>query len=428
MRILIAGAAGFIGGHLTRALCQHHEVVACVRASTTLEKQGWGIETVIMDFSMQHTVDDWLPLLKDVDVVINAVGIIRETRRQRFEQLHRQAPCTLFEACQRAGVNRVIQISALGADETAFSQYHLTKRAADDCLRQQALDWVVLQPSLVYGSGGGSSSFFAALSTLPMIPVVGNGLQRVQPIHVDDLTQAVCALATTKRGEKCGRTIPAVGPDAITFRDMLSGYRRWLGLTSPRVLPVPYGLCLFAGKLGGLLGGLPLTAEAVRMLERGNTGDVTRLKELLHRTPRTFEEGLGEHPARQADRWHGRLFFLRPLLRFAIGLLWLFTGIVSLGLYPAEQSYQLLAQVGVSGAYAPVALYGAALLDIGLGAATLARYRIRLVGTVQIVLMLCYSVLISAGLSEWWLHPFGPITKNIPLIVATMMMLALEKD
>jgi len=426
MRILITGATGFIGSHLSRALCQHHEVLACVRDPAALEKNGCGIKTVIMDFSMHHTVDDWLPLLKDFEVVINAVGIIRETRRQTFERLHREAPCTLFNACERAGVKRVIQISALGADEAAFSEYHLSKRVADDCLRQQELDWVILQPSLVYGSGGGSSSFFAALSALPLTPVVGDGLQLVQPIHIDDLTQAVCALLTTEAPLRI--TMDAVGPDAITVRDMLFGYRRWLGLTSRRVLPIPYGLSLFAGKLGGFLGDLPLTAETIQMLERGNAGDVTKLKELLHRTPRTFEEGLREHPAQQADRWHARLLLLRPLLRFTIGVLWLFTGIVSLGLYPVEQSYRLLAQVGVSGTYAPIALYGAALLDIGLGAATLARYRIQLVGYVQIALMLCYSLLISAGLSELWLHPFGPITKNIPLIVATMIMLALEKD
>ncbi len=259
-----------------------------------------------------------------------------------------------------------------------------------------------------------------------MTPLDGGGSQLVQPIHIDDLTEAVCTLLTTQAPLRV--TIDAVGPRAITVRGMLSAYRRWLGLPSQRMLAVPYGLSLVAGKLSGLLTDLPLTAETVQMLERGNTGDVSKLKELLHRTPRTFEQGLREHAARQADRWHARLFFLRPLLRLTIGLLWLTTGIVSLGLYPVEQSHQLLAQVGITGPLAPVALYGAALLDMALGAATLARYRIQLVGSVQIALMLSYSVFIAVGLSEWWLHPFGPVTKNVPLIVATMIMMALEKD
>ena len=103
-------------------------------------------------------------------------------------------------------------------------------------------------------------------------------------------------------------------------------------------------------------------------------------------------------------------------------------GMVSLGLYPIEQSYVLLSEVGVHGWPAPLALFGAALLDMALGVATLGRFRIQLVGKLQIILMLGYSILISMGLSEMWLHPFGPITKNIPLIIATMIMLSLEKD
>ncbi len=149
MRILITGASGFIGSSLTQALSQRHEVVACVRDPKSLERSGCAVETVSMDFSSHKSVEDWLPLLKNMDGVINAVGIIRETRQQTFAQVHRQVPCSLFEACQRAGVQRVIQISALGADEAAFSEYHLSKRAADDCLRQQALDWVIVRPSLV---------------------------------------------------------------------------------------------------------------------------------------------------------------------------------------------------------------------------------------------------------------------------------------
>jgi len=137
---------------------------------------------------------------------------------------------------------------------------------------------------------------------------------------------------------------------------------------------------------------------------------------------------LVETPAQQADRWHARLYFLSPLLRLSIGLLWLFTGITSAFFYPAEHSYALLAQVGITGLLAPVALYGAAMLDVALGIATLARYRIQLIGLVQICLILVYSILISVGPSELWLHPFGPVTKNIPLIVATLIMMAMEEN
>ena len=426
MNILITGASGFIGSHLTRALSLQHEVVACVRNPQRMTNRFVGIKTVTVDFSANLSVDDWLPLLEGVDVVINAVGILRETRRQTFELLHHQAPCSLFQACEQATVRKVIQISALGADETAFSQYHLSKKAADDDLQQRELDWVIIKPSLVYGPGGKSAAFFKALSALPLIPVVDTGEQRVQPIHIDDLTDTICALLTSEAPVRL--SIDAVGSSPISIKDMLLQYRHWFGIIPENILHVPYPLALLAGKVGGFLGNSTLSGEAIQMLSRGNTGDVSILQQTLQISPRSLATALCEQPAEQADRWHARLFFLRPFLRISIGLLWLFTGMVSLGLYPIEQSYALLSEVGVHGWLAPLALFGAALLDMALGVATLSRFRIQLVGKLQIILMLGYSILISMGLSEMWLHPFGPITKNVPLIIATMIMLSLEKD
>jgi uncharacterized protein YbjT (DUF2867 family) len=426
MRILITGASGFIGRHLVQTLRKQHDLVVCVRNPESAAKRFPGMETVVRDFASVATVEAWLPCLRDIDVVINAVGIIRESGAQSFEQLHHRAPCALFQACARAGVKKVIQISALGADDTAFSQYHLSKKAADDCLRQLDLDWVVVKPSLVYGPGGTSAAFFKALAALPFIPVVDRGDQPIQPIHIDDLIATIGALLTPDAPVRL--SLDAVGPRPITFKDMLEQYRRWLGLQAARLLPVPYRLSLFAGKLAGLLGNTPLTGEAIGMLRRGNTGDVSTMHDVLEITPRSLNTALAEHPAEQADRWHARLFFLRPLLRIALGLLWLVTGIVSLGLYPLDHSVALVEQVGITGGLAPLAVYLAALIDCALGMALLMRYRVRWAGAAQIGLMLGYSALITVGLPEYWLHPFGPVTKNVPLIVATLVMIALEDD
>ena len=426
MKILITGAGGFIGSHLTRALSRQHEIVACVRKPRHPANRFVAINTVTLDFSANPGMEDWLPLLQGVDVVINAVGIISESRRQTFELLHHKAPCTLFQACEQTKVRKVIQISALGADETALSPYHLSKKAADDDLQHRDLDWVIIKPSLVYGPGGKSAAFFKALSALPLFPVVDLGEQPVQPIHIDDLTDTICALLSSESPVRL--SIDAVGPSPIGFKDMLLQYRHWLGINSEKVLHVPYPLALLAGKGGAFLGNTILSGEAIQMLKQGNIGDVSTLQQALQISPRSLATALCDQPAEQADRWHARLFFLRPLLRISLGLLWLFTGIVSLGLYSIEESYALLSEVGIHSWMAPVALYGAALLDMALGIATLGRFHIQLVGKLQIILMLGYTILISMGLSEMWLHPFGPITKNIPLIIATMIMLSLEKN
>lgn len=426
MRILITGASGFIGNHLVRALHPQHEIIACARRPHTLRKRFPTVVTAVVDFAVPRSVAEWLPLLKDVDAVVNAVGIIRESGTNTFDQLHHRAPCTLFQACQAAGVRKVIQISALGSDETARTRFHLSKKAADDCLKQLDLDWVILKPSLVYGPGGKSAALFKALAALPWIPLLDGGEQPVQPIYVDDLAAAVSDLLAPDAPVRV--SIDAVGPRPLSIRSMLVAYRFWLGKEAYRIIPIPFALALPLGKLGGYLGASLMTGETLQMLKRGNTGDVSTLAEATDVFPRSLASVLREHPAEQADRWQARLFFLRPLLRITLGLLWLFSGIVSLGIYPVERSYALLAEIGVTGLAAPAVLYAAAFIDIALGIATLARYRIQRVGQLQIALMLGYSVLISLGPGELWLHPFGPVTKNIPLIIATLIMMALERD
>lgn len=421
MRILLTGATGFIGGHLHRALtAAGHEVIACSRSSPSRSGAG----TVPCEFTRDLEPEVWLPHLAGVDVVINAVGIIRERGGQTFGALHTEAPRALFAACEQAGIGKVIQISALGADESAVSRYHLTKRAADDDLAGRQLRWLILRPSIVYGPGAHSSAFFRALAALPVTPLVGRGDQPVQPIHIDDLVRAV--LMAVEPDGPAGRRIDCVGPKPLAFRDLLAAWRRWLGLGRLRGLPVPYRWALAAGRLGGFLGNAPMDREAIGMLQRGNRADVAPFAEAFGFRPRAFAEALAATPATEADRWHAKLYFLRPLLRWSLGLMWIAAGITSAFLYPPGESYGLLASVGITGLFAPFALYAAALLDGLLGAALLAGYRVRSVGAVQIALIAGYTGLITWALPEFWLHPFGPVAKNVPLVAATLVMMALE--
>lgn len=159
MKILVLGARGFLGRHVAEALRRAgHVVVAGARGAP-----GEGtsdIEHRALDFNQVRHAQEVVPVLRGIDVVINTVGIFRESRGQRFTQLHDIAPRAVFEACVQSGVRRVIQVSALGADAQAGSAYHLSKRAADDYLLSLKLDAVVVQPSLVYGPGGTSAALF----------------------------------------------------------------------------------------------------------------------------------------------------------------------------------------------------------------------------------------------------------------------------
>jgi uncharacterized protein YbjT (DUF2867 family) len=269
VNILLTGASGFIGRNLMAALASAgHQIRPAMR--------GNGI-----DFRRMLAPADWLPHLRGIDAVINCVGIIGESAGQKFRPLHAEAPAALFRACAAAGIRRVIQISALGADGTAFSAYHLSKRTADDCLRSLDLDWFVLRPSLIYGRGGGSAEWLLRLAAWPILPVLGNGIQELQPVHIVDVVATVqrCLVATTAR-----QTLDIVGPDTFTFVDWLQRMRAARGLSRAPVLHIPYRLALVLAWLGQSLSPL-LRTDNLRMLKTGYRAEVEPLAEFLGRLP-----------------------------------------------------------------------------------------------------------------------------------------------
>ncbi|MCT9070617.1 SDR family oxidoreductase [Cupriavidus gilardii] len=439
--MLLTGASGFIGAAIASALARAGCRVLCgVRDPAKAPRDLGSCEFRAVDFGALTDAQAWLPLLDGVDVVVNAVGIFAERGEQTFELLHRRAPIALFAACARAGVRAVIQISALGADEQATTPYHLSKKAADDYLADLGLPAAILQPSLVYGPGGVSARMFGTLATMPLLPLPGGGRQRVQPVHLDDVVTTIVRLATMADGNPGGAAamrpdwpqgrIPVVGPTALDLRDYLGQLRSALGQPGRlRVVPMPDALVRASLPLTTRLApGLPLNQDALAMLARGNTGDPELMHRLLGRPPRAVRDFV---PARwrEAARTQAVLGWQLPILRTAVALVWIVTGIVSLGLYPVEDSYALLARAGVPQALRPLALYGAAGLDLlfGLMCFAPARWRFPWIWAAQAALILGYTVIISVRLPEFWLHPYGPLTKNLPMLAVLWLLGTLER-
>ncbi|HMW18366.1 MAG TPA: NAD-dependent epimerase/dehydratase family protein [Accumulibacter sp.] len=283
MNILLTGASGFIGRNLDQVLtAAGHRVVPVSRRNG-------------VDFAMRRTADHWRPWLREIDAVINAVGIIGETATQRFDVLHAAVPMALFDACRETGVSRVIQISALGADDSAFSTYHLTKKAADDHLRKLALDWFVLRPSLIYGRGGTSAEMFMRLARFPVLPVIGDGRQMLQPVHIADVVATVMTCLTARDTR---RTLDIVGNQTVGYLEWLQRLRLAQGRKPAGVLRIPVWLAMLAVWLGGPLTQM-LRPENIRMLLQGYHGDGRPWREFIGRPAMDFSPALLAADAQQ---------------------------------------------------------------------------------------------------------------------------------
>ena len=423
MRVLLTGCSGFIGQHVLRALLAGGHQVVCTarhppgRADSLLS-------FVRADFSKDTDKSVWLARLSGIDAVINTVGIFRETAHQRFAALHTETPRALFAACaETPGVQLVIQLSALGADNEAASAYHLSKKAADDFLTGLPLSGAILQPSLVYGKGGASARVFKTLASMPFCVRFGTAAQLVQPVHINDV---VAAMSQLLRDPPDGppRRIALVGPTAMGFTDYLAALRSAMGMGKLRALRLPDWAARAMARIGRFVPGALLDDEALRMLDRGNSADPADITRLLGRSPRPVSEFILD-PA--CEGVQAKLGWLLPVLRWSIAAVWIATALTSALLYPVEDSYRLLARTGVPASLQPLMLYGAAGFDLALGLGILLLARRRWLWRMQLLLIGFYTVVIAWKLPEFLLHPYGPLTKNLPMLAAIWLLAELEE-
>lgn len=427
MRVLVTGARGFLGAQIVAALsAAGHEVVRAVRAGRR-DADFAQAQTIACDMARDRHEDDWLPRLDRIDAVVNCAGILRERGADTFEAVHVAAPLALFRACLRAGVRRAIQISALG--DPADGEFVASKHRCDEALAALDLDAVVLRPSVVYSAAGsyGGTSLLRALAALPYAMFLpGDGTQRLQPVAGQDLGALVVAVLARP---PMRATFEVVGPQVLTLADYLRGWRRWLGCAPAREIRVPDRLTRIGAGLGEALGRGPLGLTMLRMLARGNVGApdaAARLRNELGVDVRALGEALDAAPAQVQDRWHARLYFLLPLARVLLALLWIASGLLGLLLPP-----QQVAAATLPGPLAPdtallLARVGGAL-DLGLGVLGLLRWRPRWVLLGMLAMLAGYTIAIGVLWPQHWLDPLGGLLKNLPLIALVLILLAVEE-
>ena len=282
MNILLTGSTGFIGGTLQRAL---EAAGHMVHGGVSPQHRNVQPRQVPMDFSHDTSASVWLPRLVGMDVVVNAVGVLRDTASRPIEAVHQMTPIALFDACAQAGVERVVQVSALGI-EGSDTRYARTKRAAETHLQalalQNRLRPVILRPSIVYGKGGDSSALFMNLARLPLLVLPGPVLEaRVQPVSVHDLADAVVALLGPDMGQV--GTVDCTGPQALTMAAFIASLRQQLGHRPAKALRLPQPLTTLSARMGDMVSASPWCTETLAMLGSDNVGNPAVFEQLIGR-------------------------------------------------------------------------------------------------------------------------------------------------
>ncbi len=432
MNVLVLGAGGFIGSHLAAAMsARGHRVVGGVRAARSLTRSGGFAHgmagAVACDLSLDHDPARWAERLRGFDAVVNAVGILRPRRGQGFTAVHVDGPRALWSGCELAGVARVIQISALG--DPAETEFIRSKHLGDRLLEESGLDFTVLRPALVHSphASYGGTALLRALACLPgALLVPGDGRQRLQPVTLEDLVAAVIRCLEQRLAVR--QVIELVGPRETSLIDYLAAYRGWLGRRGRRIVRVPLALARAGAWLGERIGVGPLGSTMMRMLEQGHVGAAGAMEDtraLLGRSSQSVEESLAANPADTADRWHAALYPLRPLLRVALALLWIGSGLVGLTA-PTEATASWVAALGLGPSDGSTLALAAGGVNLLLGAMLLLGIAVRWALALMLISVLAYTVTLGWAMPALWLEPAGGLLKNLPLIPALLIMVVLE--
>ena len=288
--VTVFGGTGFVGRHVVRALLKRgYRVKVAVRrpnVSGHIMPSNWPGQVMPIQANLRvpASVEN---AVQGSDAVVNLVGILRESGRQRFDVVQSAGAGAVARSAAAAGATRLVHISAIGADPNSNSDYARTKAEGEAAVLEAVPTAVVFRPSIIFGPEDQFFNRFAGMARLsPVLPLVG-AMTRFQPIFVGDVAEAVANAVDGML--RPGTVYELGGPEVRTLRALMElmltiiGRRRLL-------LSVPFGMAEPLARILQILPGAPLTVDQVRLLARDNV-----VSEEARQDGRTLE-GIGIDP------------------------------------------------------------------------------------------------------------------------------------
>ncbi|MBI5632901.1 MAG: complex I NDUFA9 subunit family protein [Nitrospirae bacterium] len=290
--IFIAGASGFVGGHLVDFLLSKGHKLKCLARSkktiTSLAEKG--VEVVSGDITQAETLQG---ILRPDDMVIHLVGIIEEKGTATFKAVHVEGTKNLVKEAERAGVRHFFYQSALGADKSSWSGYLKTKAEAEEMVMQSNIPWTIFRPSLIIGPWDGfTKKIMDMLKFSPVIPLPGEGKALFQPIYINDWLR--CIEKVLAAPELYAAIYDLVGPEHLTYRSIVETLSKEMGQRKPS-FSIPMGFMkITTSILERFLPSPPVTSDQLRLLEQDNISAVDTISRNFGFEPITFSAALRE--------------------------------------------------------------------------------------------------------------------------------------
>ena len=281
--IAIFGAGGFLGKHLMRELTKlDYRVKVATRSPYLkgyLKPQGNPGQIELFKTNIFNE-NDVREVLKNSDFVINLVGILYETKKQKFYQIHSQFPLMLSNLCKAYDIKKLVHVSALGIKEKHSSKYMQSKLQGEINIKENFKPSVILRPSVVFGPEDKFFNTFASLAQFsPFLPLVGGGKTKFSPIYVRDVAKAIVKSLELNNSEP--KTYELGGPENYSFKELME-----ILLTEIKkkrlLVPIPFGLAKFQSYFLQMMPNPLLTQDQVELLKHDNviSGDHPTLKDL----------------------------------------------------------------------------------------------------------------------------------------------------
>ena len=269
--VTVFGGSGFVGRHIVRALARRgHRVRVAVRRpdlANFLQPIGAVGQIHAVQANLRYP-DSVARAIEGADAVVNAVGILYESGKQRFGAVQATGAKAIAEAAKAAGVTDLVHLSAIGADAGSKSEYAKTKAAGEKAVFNAVPEAIVLRPSIVFGPEDDFFNRFAAMARIsPVLPLIGGGHTRFQPVFVGDVA-AAAAMAVSGEA-KSGAVYELGGPQVLTFAELMEMMLKIID-RKRLLLPVPLIGAKLTARVLELLPKPLLTCDQVLMLQKDN--------------------------------------------------------------------------------------------------------------------------------------------------------------